>query len=580
MDKRERILELVREGVLSVDEGLDLLDSIAKEESKRTEETEFTSDQADETVEETVEPETEKETPNFEQDTTDAADAIDDAEEQTKEDMKKHEEELEQLATEINRFSAEVDGINEELTEAKRNLAEVEEELQDRRNNLNEDYYEEKKELENEIINLQKQIELISMIEEVDNHEELASLNKDLTRAMERLRGLENLSASDEKSKELQVKAEALREDVDRLTQVKNERLKELHSLKMKQWSTKAKQMSETIEIPNEWREGANKTIDKAGDIFEETSRTVGDIFRQTVATTKDALENVNWKDIEINLGGAKDPTEVFEHEWLFENTRATILDFKNANGDIQVKPSLNDNIKINANIRLYGTIDEADPIEAFEARSQISIDDDKFIFHVPNKNVAVDMIIYLPAREYDYIRLNSLNGDVTFNELNTRDIYVKATNGDIIFNDLTATMLEVKGTNGNITLKDIKLRDLLVGTVNGDVRVVGAVQSSDVKTTNGDIRITLHDDDLIRVAGGSVNGDVKISFPEQVGLEIEAKSTFGKVKSRLSDTQSTLSKEGRGKTHYFTRIGSGSICRVTAETTTGNVLFKDVDTF
>ena len=38
MDERERILELVREGVLSVDEALDLLESVANKETKKTEE--------------------------------------------------------------------------------------------------------------------------------------------------------------------------------------------------------------------------------------------------------------------------------------------------------------------------------------------------------------------------------------------------------------------------------------------------------------------------------------------------------------------------------------------------------------
>src|SRR5699024_3807648 len=140
------------------------------------------------------------------------------------------------------------------------------------------------------------------------------------------------------------------------------------------------------------------------------------------------------------------------------------------------------------------------------------------------------------------------------------------------------ATMLEIKGTNGDITLKDATLRDLLVGTVNGDVRVVGNVQSSDLSTTNGDIRLTLSGSDLIRVAGGSVNGDVKISFPEDSGLEIEAKSTFGNVKSRLTNTNSSLNKEKKHKMHKIHRLGNGQICRVDVQTTTGNILFKDTD--
>src|SRR5699024_11645332 len=79
--------------------------------------------------------------------------------------------------------------------------------------------------------------------------------------------------------------------------------------------------------------------------------------------------------------------------------------------------PSVNDNIKVSAKIKFYGKVEEATPLAAFEARSTINIDEDKFTFHIPNKNIVADMIIYLPKRDYDYIRSNSLNGDVTFQE-------------------------------------------------------------------------------------------------------------------------------------------------------------------
>lgn len=568
MDERERILELVREGVLSVDEALDLLENVANKESKQTEEREFTSKQTKD--EPTVENEYTKSEPE----------TFTEAEDETlsEEEMKEFEDELENLANELNQFSVEIDKLNKELTELKSELADAEEELSESKDTLNEEYYETKKDLENRVVNLQKEIELISAIDEVDNYEEIQSLNKELTNALEELNTLENEALTDEEVKELEDSVKSLREEMKELTIEKNELLKEMHATKMKQWTTKAKQVSENLDIPKEWREGASKTFDKASDVFGETSKTLGDVFRQTVNTTRDAINKIDWKDIDVNLNIPRKVQSELEHEWLFEDTTATILDFKNANGDIQYKPSENDNIKVSARIKFYEAIEEVSELAAFEERSIIKIDEDRFTFHVPNKNVAADMIIYLPQREYDYIRSNSFSGDVTFKDLKARDIYVKATNGTIILNNLEATMLEVKGTNGDITLKDATLRDLLVGTVNGDVRVVGNVQSSDLSTTNGDIRLTLSGSDLIRVAGGSVNGDVKISFPEDSGLEIEAKSTFGHVKSRLTNTNSSLNKEKKRKMHKIHRLGNGQICRVDVQTTTGNILFKDTD--
>lgn len=573
MGERERILELVREGILSVDEALDLLESVANKESKKTEERDFVSEDIFEKKAEPVETEVEVE-PEKEAE----EEPVEATEEEKDIENNKIEEELEELANKLNRYSVKIDEINEEITAKKQEVSEIEQDLADKKDVLTEEYFEKKSELENKLINLRKEIELISLIEEIDSTNELNSLNADLTKVMEDLRDLEAKSLTSEEIQEADARIASLQTEIQDLTDAKNEWLKEMHSLKMKHWTTKAKQMSESIEIPEEWRDNANKTIERASDIFAETSRSLGDVFRQTVRTTKDTINNMDWKDIDINFNLPKQAKVTFEDEWLFENTTATILDFKNANGDLIFKPSMNDSIKVVAKIKMHGNIQEATPKEAFEARSVIKIDEDQFTFHVPNRSVVADMIIYLPKRNYDYIRSNSFNGDVHFKEITTRDIFVKATNGNISIDDMQATMLEVKGTNGDITLTELYLRDLLVSTVNGGVRVVGEVQSSDVHTTNGDIRMTLSGNELIRVVGGSVNGDVKISLPEGVDLEIEAKSTFGKVQSRLSNIESSLEAAKKGKIHRLRRISDGEICRVKAQTTTGNVLFKDTD--
>lgn len=52
MNERERILDLMKKGVISTEEGLDLLESIAKKEDRKQNDAEFDSsfEQADEEV--------------------------------------------------------------------------------------------------------------------------------------------------------------------------------------------------------------------------------------------------------------------------------------------------------------------------------------------------------------------------------------------------------------------------------------------------------------------------------------------------------------------------------------------------
>lgn len=495
MDNRERILELVSQGVLSVEEGLDLLESLSSQETKKTEEKEFTSDEAE------AKESSAKTEPKVE-------------ESHTEEETQSIEDELERLANQINQYSVGIDILNKDLAALKLELAEIEVELTKEEDPKNQKY-------------------------------------------------LEN-------------KVEILNEEIKQVTAEKNKRMKDMHSLKMKRWTSKAKQFSGSIDLPKEWREGASDTIDKAGEIIDSSSRTLSKLLQDTVRKTKDTLENIDWQDMKRDFTLKEEAS--FTHEWLFESTSASILDFKNAKGDIEFKPSINDSIKVSAEIEIYGKMDEATPLEAFEARSVIRMDEENFTFHIPSKNIKANLVVYLPKRNYDYIRLNSFKGDIVFNELLARDIYVKVTSGDIVFNELEASMLEVKATNGDVQLKDVVLRDLLLNLTNGDIRVLGEIQSLDTGTVNGDVLLTLSGDELIQVRASSVQGDVKVSLPEELSLEIEAKTTLGKIESRLNGAETSQVNKGRNQSHIFNRIGNAELCRVKLQTTSGNILLKDTE--
>lgn len=557
MNSRERILELVSKDVLSVEEGLNLLENLSDLETKKTEEKEFASDKSKvKKIKEKTEP--------SEEDTVD------------KKEKKDIEDELELLANQINQYSVGIDILNKDLTMLKLELVEIEEKLTERKETENRNYLQTKNQLENKIVDLNKEIELISLLDEIDNHLEIVSLKKELRESVEELSGLENQTTMNQEITELENKAEVLSADIKKITAEKNKRMKDMHSLKMKRWTNKAKQISENIDIPKEWRTGASETIDKVGEIFDSSSQTLTEILRETVKKTKDTIENIDWQDIKVDFSEKEKAS--FDHEWLYENTSASILDLKNANGDVEFKPSINDNIKVSAKIKIYGNIDESSPLEALKARTVIDIDEDKFIFQNSDKNIKVDLTIYLPQRNYDYIRLNYFNGDIKFDELLARDVYVKVAAGDIVFSHLEASMLEVESTKGDVTLNNTQLRDLLLTTVKGNIRVLGDIQSLDASTVDGEVRLTLSGDDLIRATASSVRGDIKLSVPKEISLEIEAKTTLGKVKSRLSETETLRASKEKKQSHRFFRLASGEIFRAKLQTTTGNILLKDMD--
>ena len=303
MDKRERILELVKEDVLSVEEGLDLLESLSKQEAK--EKTETQDPVETEKIQDSSEEEENKE---------------------PSEAKKMRADELENIANEINQYSVMIDGLNEKILVINTERIEREDELNRLLALQNDEYLAKKKELEDRIIQLNKDMNELSILDEEANTKQLEALSQDLSQSLEALYLLEKTSASDEEIEALEQKIEQLREKSENLAQEKNKKMKEMHSLKMKQWTTKAKQFSDNIDIPKEWRAGATKTIDKAGELIDESSQTITEVLSEAAQKVKESFQNLEWEDMKIDLSMKE--KAAFSHEWVFEETTASIFRF------------------------------------------------------------------------------------------------------------------------------------------------------------------------------------------------------------------------------------------------------------
>ena len=574
MSERERIIELMKKGILSTEEGLDLIEHTAKKEDQKAEDKDFqTEDVTSETIEREKTETTEDEP----------------SEKEMTEEQKEAEKTLEKLVEEINLYSVELDETNEKIDKVKQELSEKRERLNQINQEDKKGIQEEKSALLEEIKSIQKELELIKQLDEIDNTDEIVQLRNDIDQTSRRLEEIENREESaeyKEEETELKEEVEELEEELRVLNANKQLQLKNLNRTKMKQWTVKAKQATSNFRIPEEWKKEASEEFSKAGEKLESASKEWSEAVKKTVqhasesdvtqsvrSTIENALENFDWKHINVKLPTLA--TKDFNREWTFEESTATILDIKLANGKLAVKPSKDDTIRLSAKGKLYGRMDEETPAESFDVRSTISVDEDKLVVHIPNKRIYADVELYLPKRTYDYVSINMLNGKLKSKQLSVKDIYAKATNGEIVFENLQATMLEAKGSNGTISITDSDLKDLLASSVNGSIVYQGKVESADVSTTNGEVKVTLTNDNLIRLTGSTINGNVKLAIPKEVSLEGKAKTTFGKVKSRLSDIEPI---EKTGQSMHIKRLNGERPFDFTAITTTGNVLLKDTD--
>lgn len=501
MNERERILALVKQGIISTDEAIELLENTAK---KQVEEA-----QKNETKEPFVE--AEKAEPTAEE-VQAAAD---------KKDKENFEKILESLASEISYFSSKVDEKTEALQILRRQISAKEERRQ-----------------------------------AIATHEELGTMTPELQMEVVCL---------EEELEGLRSQEQALREEKRKMEE-------QMRTLKKEQLETNVKSFGEKFGNKDEWKETATDLGSKLSHLGTQFSQFVN-------ATVSSIAENLEWKEVDFNVNIPGIVSNKFKHEFNYENTTATILDFQLANGNIHFKQWDKNDMRVEADIKIYAKYEEETPLAAFEARSTITIDEDQLTFHVPNKRVRCDLTVYLPAREYDYLAIKVLNGNVTVNDFKGKDVYLKSTNGNMTFAHVDATMLELDGGNGKITVTDSHLVDILAKVINGDITLNSHVSSSQLSIINGNIRITHTDMDVQRIEASSVNGTVKLAIPAEKSIELDAHSSLGSIKNRMENVEVIQQRDEKTNKHLqLRRVVDTTPVMVELKTTNGSILMKDTD--
>lgn len=521
MKERERILDLVKKGILSTEEGLDLLESMAtekdekqiKKEADKVTASHKEKDQASQLIDKLE---------NGEEEISEPVDP----KEKERQDQENLEKILDELATEANKTSARLDEVNAQFADNKAARNEKQEALM-----------------------------------QLNTKEELGELTEEELAQRQTLEAeIKELEASGDTLLEEQLKLEA-----------------ELKDIRKNQWSEKKETFTDKFELPDDWKDQATDTLNQVGEKMSEAGSQLGKFLKKTFQTVSETVnDNMEWKDVSLRVPGIA--TTKFEHEFYYEAPAASILDIKAANGNVTLKTWDSNDVKVEAKIKLYGKMG-AEPFEAFSERSQIEVNEDHISFQIPNKRVHADLVFYLPKRVYDHAAIKLLNGNIMIETLEAKDIYTKSTNGNIIVDQLTATMLEVEGVNGNIDIRNGNILDSIIETVNGTVTFGATAENLSVSLVNGDVRLTIKEDNLKKVEASSVNGNVKVALPDGIGLEGHAKTSLGSINSRLSNYEVVREKKERtNQMLQFRRVSDGEIAQVQLSTTTGSIYLKDTD--
>ena len=251
--------------------------------------------------------------------------------------------------------------------------------------------------------------------------------------------------------------------------------------------------------------------------------------------------------------------------------------DFKNVNlnlksGKVNILPGENAHVKVE--YKIYGAVEDGD-VEAYIAeKTKLEVEDDVLEIEA-NGRISADIELYLPVKEYENIEINTPHAELKVEKISSQKMNINLMNGNAEVLEVNSDELKINNKNGEIKVIDGTNSDLELTGVNGNIRITTAFESGDVSLVNGNILLTEKTGTAHKLNLKNVNGDIKVSVPESLGLFGHVRTIFGGYKTRLNlDSPFEAGRNGAA----IVRQGAESLT-FEFETKSGTIWLKDTET-
>ncbi|HOJ09214.1 MAG TPA: DUF4097 family beta strand repeat-containing protein [Clostridiales bacterium] len=201
--------------------------------------------------------------------------------------------------------------------------------------------------------------------------------------------------------------------------------------------------------------------------------------------------------------------------------------------GNVDIFKSENNEIKI---VQLAGEKFSDNDLFSYKIRGgKLSVIDERkgktsIGFNFNNFNNGSDLEIYLPEKEFNSIRINTVSSDITSESLNTEILTFSTTSGDVILSGKFSEV-DVKTVSGDIRAENLDVQRIALDTTSGDISLTGSLTELDINTISGDAKV--YSSDMIKnVKSNAVSGNVTIAIPENDGFTIDFSKVSGNLKS------------------------------------------------
>lgn len=227
---------------------------------------------------------------------------------------------------------------------------------------------------------------------------------------------------------------------------------------------------------------------------------------------------------------------------------------------------------------KVYRTEDHTEGKEKFLESVELANKGQVLSLVSKDKWMKIDVVLYVPRKDYKNIYVKLLNGDITVEHLQADDWKLNSANGKIRLTGTSGVEGELETVNGIIMVTNSDFHELEAETVNGKINIDGSFKKVDLKTISGTINAAIKNNDVDTVRMESATGAIYLDIPENIPLFGEVKSNLGSFFVELADVHITdIKKEPIQKVSKFERgEQQENKLFIFAESKTGSIFVKE----
>ncbi len=274
--------------------------------------------------------------------------------------------------------------------------------------------------------------------------------------------------------------------------------------------------------------------------------------------------ENVRMQHMEKNhLGKRPRPSR----EFSFDATTFKGLKVQIATGDVTLRVWEKDELKVRVVLAVHEKarsirqLSEDKLWDYFFSQTMLEITPEQFTFESKNEVLKTDVVLTVPKRLYEQMKIQLLNGNLKFDDISAEDAILKVRHGDVRSTGASGKFLSAEVTDGEIFFKRANVENIDLATQKGDVSIAGNLLTTVAKTANGDVDYTVYNDTATAADLKAPNGDIRIQIPASWNVD----GTLGTRREKIYfDLKNAKVWDNSNQTFVFTQnaeeISTGTI--------------------